>query len=152
MPKGTRSEGRIQEILALIDQGLDQSDVARRVGVSRQYVSQLMTPLKSIARYRLKVEVKTGRIKVPGTCSDCGLPAKLHGHHDDYTKPLDVRWLCPTCHIKEHARQQSSSSDSFSEWMAALARRKSRKMTKAQRTALALKMNAARWAKARGAK
>ena len=35
----------------------------------------------------------------------------------------------------------------MSEWMAKLARRKARKMTKAQRTALALKMNAARWGK-----
>jgi hypothetical protein len=39
------------------------------------------------------------------------------------------------------------SSKEISEWMARLARRKARKMTKAQRTAMALKMNAARWGK-----
>ena len=42
------------------------------------------------------------------------------------------------------------SSKAVSAWMAALARRKAGKMTKAQRTALALKMNAARWAKVKG--
>lgn len=44
------------------------------------------------------------------------------------------------------------SSKEVSAWMARLARRKARKMTKAERTALALKMNEARWAKARKAK
>jgi len=43
------------------------------------------------------------------------------------------------------------SSKEVSEWMAQLARRKARKMSKAQRTALALKMNLARWGKAKGA-
>ena len=37
----------------------------------------------------------------------------------------------------------------ISEYMAALARRKARKMTRAERRALALKMNTARWAKIR---
>lgn len=44
------------------------------------------------------------------------------------------------------------SSKAVSAWMAALARRKARKMTPEQRRALALKMNLARWGKAKGAK
>lgn len=36
-------------------------------------------------------------------CEKCGAP-KAHAHHDDYTKPLDVRWLCRSCHGVEHRK------------------------------------------------
>lgn len=28
---------------------------------------------------------------------------KVHAHHQDYNKPLDVIWLCPRCHHRLHA-------------------------------------------------
>lgn len=46
--------------------------------------------------------IRTGAIK-RGCCEVCGKP-NADGHHDDYSKPLNVRWLCRTHHIKEHAR------------------------------------------------
>lgn len=35
-------------------------------------------------------------------CEICG--DKAHAHHDDYTKPLDVCWLCPIHHQSLHHR------------------------------------------------
>jgi hypothetical protein len=35
-------------------------------------------------------------------CEVCGAE-KAHAHHDDYSKPLIVRWLCPAHHAEVHA-------------------------------------------------
>jgi ribosomal protein S27AE len=40
-------------------------------------------------------------VLVRGPCSRCGA-AKTHAHHEDYSKPLDVVWLCARCHIQRH--------------------------------------------------
>lgn len=45
--------------------------------------------------------VRDGRLaKEP--CLFCG-ETKVHGHHRDYSKPLDVIWLCAKCHHRLHA-------------------------------------------------
>lgn len=35
-------------------------------------------------------------------CEVCG-KEHTHGHHDDYDRPLNVRWLCPEHHRQWHA-------------------------------------------------
>lgn len=43
----------------------------------------------------------THKLIKPRFCSFCNLsfPSKLiQAHHRDYSKPLEVRWLCPKCH------------------------------------------------------
>ena len=40
-------------------------------------------------------------------CERCGDP-NADRHHDDYDKPLEVRWLCRSCHIKHHAELAGS--------------------------------------------
>lgn len=42
---------------------------------------------------------RKGIIKMQ-TCEKCS-EKRTHAHHDDYSKPLDVRWLC-SVHHKEH--------------------------------------------------
>ena len=45
--------------------------------------------------------VRHGRlIKQP--CHICGSTINVHAHHEDYSKPLDVIWLCDKCHRIRH--------------------------------------------------
>ena len=37
-----------------------------------------------------------------GSCEICG-DKQTHGHHDDYSKPMEVRWLCSKHHNQWHA-------------------------------------------------
>jgi hypothetical protein len=35
-------------------------------------------------------------------CQACGSKEDVHAHHDDYAKPLNVRWLCAVHHRQWH--------------------------------------------------
>jgi len=35
-------------------------------------------------------------------CEVCQTKKRVQGHHDDYNKPLEVRWLCPAHHREWH--------------------------------------------------
>jgi ribosomal protein S27AE len=55
-----------------------------------------------IARWKLRAAVRFGKIVKPKSCSQCGKETSVVGHHDDYEKPLIVRWLCRKCHTELH--------------------------------------------------
>lgn len=50
------------------------------------------------ARSKLNYFVCKGIIKRPEACERCRKSAKVEGHHNDYSKPLVVEWLCKECH------------------------------------------------------
>lgn len=45
-----------------------------------------------------------GKLKPKTKCEMCGSEGLIHRHHDDYSKPLKVRWLCPKCHGFVHRK------------------------------------------------
>lgn len=57
---------------------------------------------KDAARKALWNALKRGEI-VREPCEVCGATT-VDGHHEDYSKPLEVRWLCRTHHMKIHRR------------------------------------------------
>lgn len=57
---------------------------------------------KMDARNAVRLAIKAGKMTRPDRCSACGAVGDVHGHHDDYSKRLDVRWLCPPCHTDAH--------------------------------------------------
>lgn len=70
-------------------------------GATKRY--RLANPEKIMAHFKLQYAVRTGAILKP-PCEECGATKNVHGHHEDYSKPLDVRWLCYRCHLKQHDR------------------------------------------------
>lgn len=70
-------------------------------------------PVKNAAQTMLGNAVQAGKIKrLP--CEVCGAD-KAHGHHDDYSKPLDVRWLCRKHHVDWHRHNKAKSPDDILE-------------------------------------
>tara|TARA_R110000851_G_scaffold318889_1_gene483048 strand:+ start:95 stop:544 length:450 start_codon:yes stop_codon:yes gene_type:complete len=59
-------------------------------------------PDKRAAHVILGNAVRGGRVEKPKDCSRCGSAGRIDGHHYDYTKPLDVVWMCRQCHVNEH--------------------------------------------------
>ena len=57
---------------------------------------------KTIARASLNAAIGLGLIQRPASCSACKLVTRVHGHHDNYEHPLQVRWVCPQCHADIH--------------------------------------------------
>jgi ribosomal protein S27AE len=59
-------------------------------------------PERVKARKALYYAVKVGTVIRSATCQQCNSSASTQGHHTDYSRPLDVRWLCPRCHKRIH--------------------------------------------------
>lgn len=68
-------------------------------------------PAKIAARNAIQRLVRMGRVIKPTDCSSCRKTFPVHliqAHHEDYSKPLEITWLCKDCHIDIHARQCGS--------------------------------------------
>ena len=58
---------------------------------------------KRAAHKAVESAMNRGLIIKPTRCQVCNAePKRLDGHHDDYTKLLEVQWLCRSCHIAAH--------------------------------------------------
>ena len=66
-------------------------------------------PEKWQATYLLNQAVKKGNIIRPKKCQLCNeIPNKgyIYGHHKDYSKPLEVVWVCWKCHGLLHSEEK----------------------------------------------
>lgn len=69
--------------------------------------------IKSTKKYQFKQNaravvaraIKSGKIKKPANCSICMSQKDIQGHHKNYTKPLEVVWVCRWCHIELDKKQ-----------------------------------------------
>jgi hypothetical protein len=61
-----------------------------------------------MCRLALRNAVVAHKISKPKRCSiGSGCSGKVQAHHDDYTKPLAVDWLCTKHHAERHKQKQT---------------------------------------------
>lgn len=60
------------------------------------------------ARGRLNDAIRKGKL-TREPCEVCGVEP-TEGHHDDYSKPLEVRWLCRAHHAQHHAQERQQEA------------------------------------------
>jgi hypothetical protein len=55
---------------------------------------------KAMGRARTAIyrAIKKGVLIRPTACSACNSIAPIEAAHTDYTRPLEITWLCRTCH------------------------------------------------------
>lgn len=58
------------------------------------------------ARSIVKWAIEQGLKVMP--CEICQSTENVEAHHDDYSKPLDIRWLCQRHHREVHHPRQTS--------------------------------------------
>lgn len=65
------------------------------------------------ARELVHRALKTGELVKPEKCEVCNKSRKLHVYHDDYSKALDVAWLCALCRGRLIGERKSGVNNNF---------------------------------------
>lgn len=66
-------------------------------------------PTKYNANKLIEAALRAGKLVKPHECSVCGCKNtdhRIEAHHEDYTKPLDIVWVCTPCHRKMDAERR----------------------------------------------
>lgn len=77
---------------------LEHPETVRARGIRWRKKNPDKTRVEKILQYQVRI----GNIINPGACSLCGETEGVEAHHPDYSKPLDVVWMCRPCHVHIH--------------------------------------------------
>lgn len=126
------TQEQVDEAVRLYGSGLSLGDLGDYYGVSRQSMWDLLRRRTELrprersgadnhffrggsrdddrAQNLLETALERGIVEPRTTCEACGATPEpmsdgrraIQAHHDDYNKPLEVRWLCQPCHHAWH--------------------------------------------------
>lgn len=106
---------RVREWRARNAERIRAKDVERAKSPERRAHSRQVTarsrkehPEKTAAHNAVMRALASGRL-VRQPCEVCDTTARVHAHHDDYSRPLDVAWLCPLHHKARHAQLEAQA-------------------------------------------
>lgn len=78
-----------------------------RAEESRRYRDE--HPERYAAQMAVNHAIRDGEVVRGDVCADCGREGYCQGHHEDYGQPLEVVWLCSTCHIQRHTMLRTAN-------------------------------------------
>ena len=81
------------------------ASVTTPIKYARQARWREKNPMKRWAHVATASAVRRGLIQQQ-PCEVCGSPTS-EAHHDDYERPMAVRWFCRLHHKAEHRRQKA---------------------------------------------
>lgn len=94
---------RDTQILELAASGLGPTAIGNKLGISRQRVDQIVNDVRTAANRAVTDAVKSGKLIPAKHCTVCRKASgRLNAHHQNYSEPLRVQWLCAVCHKAEH--------------------------------------------------
>ena len=73
---------------------------------------------RSPERYRahiaVRIALQKGILFRPDYCTTCGRKdVRIVGHHEDYSEPLEVIWMCDGCHNRHHWEELRKEQEDF---------------------------------------
>lgn len=92
----------VLELSRIFKQAYCKACDAERIRNTRRKYGDLspLARMKADARATANRHVRSGKIK-KHVCCECGAH-EAEMHHEDYSKPLEVIWLCRPCHLEHH--------------------------------------------------
>lgn len=93
-----RERQRLKQQRARANGTATKSTGANKSAINKRHA--LKYPEKTRARHELSNAVRDGHIQRK-PCKVCASPDS-EAHHENYSKPLDVVWLCPKHHAERH--------------------------------------------------
>lgn len=93
------------EAIRALDSQIPRGTICRMFNIDHSQLAHIIHRRKRLSNALLNNRIRSGDIKRPGKCSACGAECQPEAHHNDYSRPLDVEWLCRKCHQKRHPRK-----------------------------------------------
>jgi hypothetical protein len=94
--------------VAAYDRRYYRAHAKKRVSQSRAWC--LSHGYKSTVAVKVHNAVKAGILIKPEECSRCNGHYYLIAHHEDYSRPLNVDWLCQSCHKEVHKNKKGGGA------------------------------------------
>src|SRR6266705_2650342 len=66
-------------------------------------ISSISERQKRAARDAFYGQIRYGKLSRQ-PCEVCGKSNDIEAHHEDYSKPLEIKWLCVPCHKLVHRK------------------------------------------------